>query len=89
MGSHGMKAHERAATIWAALNRDVETINRGEELRLEARAIARKVEPEVSQLLNKWEIARPQSTNASFTGGTDHASVALWSARCSGSGCGM
>jgi hypothetical protein len=48
-----------------APNRDVDTINRGEELLLKARFVSRKVALEVRRLLDKWGASRPGPTNAS------------------------
>jgi hypothetical protein len=58
MEGHGMKADQRAAVRGEVLNRDVEFVNRGEELLLKARAIARKAELELRWLLDKWEVSR-------------------------------
>jgi hypothetical protein len=71
MQSQSEPAAQLTAEDQRALNRDVETINRAEELLLSVQAVARKVELEVRRVMDKWKVWSPR---CSFPGRTDHDS---------------
>jgi hypothetical protein len=60
------RAVEFTAQVQQALHRDLEMINRAEELLLSARAVARKVELEVRRVIDKWNVCSPRCSPPVF-----------------------